>query len=103
MSYAGLAYGHNAGSYGAQPATNPGSDEFYNSVAALRRDQQSDFAREMHERSLQMQEQQRRMYDSQTARQAQDKKFSVLDGLTRRAFGGGGGFSIDGRGNRTNF
>lgn len=45
-----------------------------------------------HERTLQQQEQQRRMYDSETARQSQQQKFGVLGGLL-----GGNRISIGGR------
>jgi|688.fasta_scaffold32422_5 hypothetical protein len=41
-----------------------------------------------HERNLQAAEQQRRAYDSQTARDAQQRKFSVLDGLRGAMFRG---------------
>ena len=66
-----------------------------------------DYAREMHERGLQMQEQQRRQYDSETARIGQDKKYSVLSGLMSRmgggmgSPGGGYGFHVDGSGKMT--
>lgn len=48
---------------------------------------QQDAAREAHERSLQMAEQQRRQYDSETARESQKQKYGVLGGL----LGGMGG------------
>lgn len=44
--------------------------------------------REMYERSLQQAEQQRRQYDSETARQSQDRKYGVLSGLISKIGGG---------------
>jgi hypothetical protein len=46
--------------------------------------QTPEYEREMHERGLQLKEQQRRQYDSETQRQ----RYGVLQGLTNRAFGG---------------
>ena len=46
----------------------------------------NDPAAEMHERSLQNQEQKRRMYDSETSRVVQQQKYGLLGGL----LGGGG-------------
>lgn len=93
MAYAGMAYGYGSGSYAPQRATMGNSVDQQmarnNQMQAHR--QSADYEREMYERGLQMQEQRRRMYDSETARQAQDKRFSVLDGLTKRAFGGSSG------------
>lgn len=43
--------------------------------------QAMDAAREQYERSLQMQEQKRRQYDSETARMGQGQKYGVLGGL----------------------
>ena len=45
--------------------------------------------REMYERGLQGQEQQRRQYDSETARQMGAKKYDVLSGLLGGKMGGG--------------
>lgn len=53
--------------------------------------QANEQAQVQHERSLQQAEQQRRMYDSQTARDAQTKKYSVLGGLLGGGMGGMGG------------
>lgn len=43
-----------------------------------------DFDQQEHEKGLQAQEQKRRMYDSETAREVQNKKFSVIGGLLNR-------------------
>ena len=95
MACAGFSLpGYGQGAYAPQAST------FGNDVdlqLAQKRQMQSyrqspDYEREMHERSLQMQEQQRRKFDSDTARQAQERRYSVLDGLTRRAFGGMGAY-----------
>jgi hypothetical protein len=62
-----------------------------------------------HYRNLDIAEQRRKQYDSETQRMAMDKKYSVLGGLMRSAGGGGGyggfgaptqsfGFSVDGQG-----
>lgn len=58
-------------------------------AAQMRAYQQSvEGQREMYERSLQQQEQQRRMYDSETARKSQDQKYGVLGGLLSKMGGG---------------
>lgn len=48
-------------------------------------------AQNQHEMGLQAAEQQRRMYDSQTARMGQQQKFGLLGGLLRGGGGMGGG------------
>jgi tRNA G37 N-methylase Trm5 len=50
-------------------------------IAAHNRREAQDRERENHERGLQMQEQQRRAYDSETQRQLGQQKFSVLGNL----------------------
>ena len=42
-----------------------------------------DYDQQEHEKRLQMEEQQRRTYDSQTARMGQDKKYGILSNLLR--------------------
>jgi hypothetical protein len=49
--------------------------------------------REMYERGMQTQEQQRRQYDSETARQMSDKKYDVLSGLLNGKMGGSPNFT----------
>lgn len=51
-----------------------------------------DIEREQHERSMQQQEQNRRQYDSDTARMGQEKKYGVLQGLVKNMGGGYGGY-----------
>lgn len=55
------------------------------------------YAQGQHERSLQSQEQQRRMYDSQSARMGQQQKYGLLSGLL------GGGMGIGGVGRSIQF
>ena len=52
---------------------------------------QDSFAQSQHERGMMQAEQQRRMYDSETARMGQQQKYSVLGGLL------GGGMPGSGR------
>lgn len=103
MSYAGSAGWGNAGN-AYEPYQRPmgqaeadlnalrAKSAYYNSVEG---------DREMYERGLQQSEQQRRQYDSETARQSQDRKYGVLGGLISKmgngpsyggydGFGGGG-------------
>lgn len=42
-----------------------------------------EYDQQEHEKQLQAQEQQRRQYDSETARMGQDKKYGLLGGLLR--------------------
>jgi hypothetical protein len=42
-----------------------------------------EYDQQEHEKNLQAQEQQRRQYDSETARMGQDKKYGLLGGLLR--------------------
>ena len=42
-----------------------------------------EYDQQEHEKRLQAQEQQRRQYDSETARQGQEKKYGLLGGLLR--------------------
>lgn len=96
MSYAGSAYGFNMGGYNPQPATM-GNDVDMRVARARQLNayrESPDYEREMHERGLQAQEQQRRQYDSETQRQSQERKYSLLSGLRGQAFGGLGGFPI---------
>lgn len=71
--------------YGYQPQGYMEQRQAEDPNAAFERQQQA--AQAAHERSLQTQEQQRRMYDSQSARIGQRQKFGVLGGLL-----GGGGY-----------
>lgn len=53
--------------------------------------QSPDYEREMFERGLQQQEQSRRQFDSETARQGQERKYGVLSGLLGKSGGMSGG------------
>lgn len=70
--------------YGYQPLGYMDQRRAEDPAAAFER--QRTLAQEAHERSLQNQEQQRRMYDSESARIGQRQKYGVLGGL----LGGGG-------------
>lgn len=102
MSYAGSAYGFNAGNaYGFYQPKSEVSEDADRQRSLLVYRQSPEYEREMYERGLQQSEQQRRQYDSETARQSQDRKYGVLSGLISKmgngpsnggydGFGGGG-------------
>lgn len=102
MSYAGSAYGGNAGSfYAPYQSQSEVSDDVARQRAQAIYRQSPEYDREMYERGIQQSEQQRRQYDSETARQSQDRKYGVLSGLISKigngpsyggydGFGGGG-------------
>jgi hypothetical protein len=90
----------NMGMYGKGPAAQSVRDSWLS-------DRAWDRGREAHERGLQMQEQQRRLFDSETARQLGEKKYGVLSGLLGGAMGSTPsprtempGFTTDVRGSR---
>jgi hypothetical protein len=88
VSYAGMQYGANQ-FYGGPQYTYGSAQAEADRQAQLRAYGQSvEGQREAYERSLQQGEQQRRMYDSETARQSQERKYGVLDGLVKQ-WGGG--------------
>lgn len=62
----------------AMSSNNPSDRERGQNMAYMHGRQ---FDQEEHEKNLQRQEQQRRMYDSETARQSQQQKFGLLGGL----------------------
>lgn len=80
MAYGSFAPGGAGGAYSA-PAPDP------NAYGWAMRDQRRaymsspEYEREQFERGLQSQEQQRRQYDSETARHSQQQKYGVLGGL----------------------
>lgn len=83
MAYGSFAPGGSGGAYSA-PAPDPNA--YSRAMFAQRQAYMGspEYEREQFERGLQSQEQQRRAYDSETARQGQQQKYGVLGGLIGR-------------------
>jgi hypothetical protein len=95
MAYAGSfsGFNHSVSAPQAGYGYNEVSEQLARNKQMQAYKQSPDYEREMYERGLQQQESQRRMYDSQTARQSQERKYGVLDGLMKKIGQGDGQYS----------
>lgn len=88
-----MAYGDNWLRRGEHYSSAAQKGQWAQQQAAQQQQQGADWerGREMYERGLQQQEQQRRAYDSETARRMGEQKNSVLSGLIGQIGQGAGG------------